>query len=105
MSIIVAAAVSRPVAAAVMSATVLAGVLVDVSGAPASAETISSALARAYGWWASERVDVTAAFEPALRAALDCGRPALIHLRLDADVITSRTTLAAIRASALQKGR
>ena len=41
----------------------------------------------------------------ALRAALDCGRPALIHLRLDADVITSRTTLAAIRASALQKGR
>jgi acetolactate synthase-1/2/3 large subunit len=64
-----------------------------------------AALARAYGWWASERVDVTAAFEPALRAALDCGRPALIHLRLDADVITSRTTLAAIRASALQKGR
>jgi outer membrane protein len=50
MSIIVAAAVSRPVAAAVMSATVLAGVLVDVSGAPASAETISSALARAYAF-------------------------------------------------------
>ena len=26
-----------------------------------------AALARAYGWWASERVDTTAAFEPALR--------------------------------------
>jgi acetolactate synthase-1/2/3 large subunit len=64
-----------------------------------------AALARAYGWWAGERVDTTAAFAPALRAALDCGRPALIHLRLEADVITSRTTLTAIRASALQKGR
>jgi acetolactate synthase-1/2/3 large subunit len=62
-----------------------------------------AALARAYGWWAGERVDATAAFEPALRAALDCGRPALIHVRLDADVITSRTTLAAIRASALKQ--
>ena len=59
-----------------------------------------AALARAYGWWASERVDATAAFEPAFRAALACGRPALIHLRLDADVITSRTTLHAIRAAA-----
>jgi acetolactate synthase I/II/III large subunit len=59
-----------------------------------------AALARAYGWWASERVDTTAAFEPAFRAALDCGRPALVHLRLDADRITSRTTLQAIRAAA-----
>jgi acetolactate synthase-1/2/3 large subunit len=64
-----------------------------------------AALARAYGWWSGERVESTAAFEPALRAALDCGRPALVHVRLDAEVITSRTTLAAIRASALQKGR
>ncbi len=40
-----------------------------------------AALARAYGWWASERVDTTAAFEPALRAALAAGRPALIHLQ------------------------
>ena len=59
-----------------------------------------AALARAYGWWASERVDTTAAFEPAFRAAIDCGRPALLHLRLDSDVITSRTTLHAIRAAA-----
>jgi len=59
-----------------------------------------AALARAYGWHAGERVDNTAAFEPALGAALASGRPSLIHLRLDADVITSRTTLHAIRASA-----
>ncbi len=59
-----------------------------------------AALARAYGWWASERINTTAAFEPALHAALAAGRPALIHLKLDADVITSRTTLAAIRRSA-----
>jgi acetolactate synthase-1/2/3 large subunit len=39
-------------------------------------------------------------FEPALEAALAADRPALIHLRLDADVITSRTTLRAIRAAA-----
>jgi len=59
-----------------------------------------AALARAYGWWAGERVDATAAFEPALREALAVGRPALIHLRLDTDVITSRTTLSAIRKKA-----
>ena len=62
-----------------------------------------AALARAYGWHAGERVDRTADFEPALRAALDAGRPGLIHLRLDADVITSRTTLSAIRAKAEQR--
>jgi acetolactate synthase-1/2/3 large subunit len=59
-----------------------------------------AAMARAYGWFAGERVDATEAFEPALRAALAAGRPALIHLRLDADVITSRTTLADIRRKA-----
>ena len=63
-----------------------------------------AALARAYGWFAGERVDATAAFEPALKAALEAGRPALIHLRLDADVITSRTTLAAIRKKAQAGG-
>jgi len=58
-----------------------------------------AALARAYGWWAGDAVATTAAFEPALQAALASGRPSLIHLRLDADVITSRTTLRAIRAA------
>jgi acetolactate synthase-1/2/3 large subunit len=59
-----------------------------------------AALARAYGWFAGDRVDTTAAFEPALAAALAADRPALIHLRLDADVSTSRTTLGAIRRNA-----
>jgi acetolactate synthase-1/2/3 large subunit len=61
-----------------------------------------AALARAYGWEAA-RVDRTAEFEPAFVQALASGRPTLIHLKLDADVITSRTTLSAIRSSALQR--
>ncbi len=44
-------------------------------------------------------------FEPALRAAMAADRPALIHLKLDPDVITSRTTLSAIRAKAIEMGR
>jgi len=59
-----------------------------------------AALARAFGWWAADRVDKTADFEPAFVAALECGRPALIHVRLATDVITSRTTLTAIRRAA-----
>ena len=55
-----------------------------------------AALARAYGWNASLVTD-TKQFEPALQEALAAGRPALLHLKLDVDVITSRTTLAAIR--------
>jgi len=56
-------------------------------------------LARAYGWQA-ERVDTTAQFEPAFARALASGEPTLLHLKLDTDVITSRTTLGAIRAAA-----
>ena len=56
-------------------------------------------LARAYGWQA-ERVDATAQFEPAFARALASGEPTLLHLKLDTDVITSRTTLSAIRAVA-----
>ncbi|MEO5697966.1 MAG: thiamine pyrophosphate-dependent enzyme, partial [Burkholderiaceae bacterium] len=55
-----------------------------------------AALARAYGWEAS-LVDSTAAFEPAFAAALAAKRPTLIHLKLDADVSTSRATLTSIR--------
>ena len=58
-----------------------------------------AALALAYGWRA-ERVDSTAQFEPAFAAALAAGRPTLIHLKLDADVSTSRATLTAIRHNA-----
>jgi len=59
-----------------------------------------AALARAYGWHA-EFCDRTEDFAPALARALTAGRPALIHLKLDSDVITSRSTLSAIRAAAL----
>jgi acetolactate synthase-1/2/3 large subunit len=61
-------------------------------------------LARAYGWHA-ELVERTSQFEPALERWLQAGRPGLLHLRLDADVITSRTTLGAIRDAALKAGR
>lgn len=61
-----------------------------------------AALARAYGWRA-ERVERTAQFEPAFAAALASGQPTLLHLKLDADVSTSRTTLGAIRIAALQR--
>jgi acetolactate synthase-1/2/3 large subunit len=62
------------------------------------------ALARAYGWQA-ERVDHTAEFELAFARALASGQPTLLHLKLDADVITSRTTLTAIRQAAQAQGR
>jgi acetolactate synthase-1/2/3 large subunit len=57
------------------------------------------ALARAYGWRAA-KVDTTAQFEPALSAALASDGPTLLHLKLSPDVITSRTTLTAIREAA-----
>jgi acetolactate synthase I/II/III large subunit len=63
-----------------------------------------AALARAYGWRA-DTVDATAQFEPAFKAALESGKPTLLHLKLSADVITSRTTLAAIRSAAQARQR
>ena len=62
------------------------------------------ALARAYGWQA-ECVETTADFEPAFARALASCRPTLLHLKLSADVITSRTTLTAIRQTAVAQGR
>ena len=59
-------------------------------------------LARAFGWHAA-RVDRTEEFEPAFLQALSAGRPALIHIPLDADIITSKTTLGAIRSAALAR--
>jgi acetolactate synthase I/II/III large subunit len=61
-----------------------------------------AALARAYGWRA-DRVDETAGFEAAFRRALDAGTPCLIHLKLDPDVSTSRSTLSSLRATALAR--
>ena len=55
-----------------------------------------AALARAYGWHARS-VETTAQFEAAFAAALADERPNLLHLKLDAEISTSRTTLSAIR--------
>jgi acetolactate synthase I/II/III large subunit len=56
-------------------------------------------LARAHAWH-GETVEHTAAFEPAFARAMAADRPSLIHLKLPTEVITSRTTIAAIRAAA-----
>ena len=57
-------------------------------------------MARAHGWWASERVERTEDFEPAFRAALAAGRPALVHVVLPIETLTPRQTLGEIRAAA-----
>jgi acetolactate synthase-1/2/3 large subunit len=59
-------------------------------------------LAQACGWHA-QRVERTDAFEPAAREALAAGRPALLHLILPVDCITSRSRLQDIRAIALRR--
>ncbi|CAD5373711.1 Thiamine pyrophosphate-binding protein [Rubrivivax sp. A210] len=61
-----------------------------------------AALALAYGW-RGERVDETAAFEPALARAIAAGVPTLLHLKLDPEVSTTRSTLSAIRAAGTKK--
>lgn len=57
-----------------------------------------AAIARAHGAH-GETVERTADFAPAFIRALGAGRPALIHLKTDPDIITPRTTLSAIRAN------
>jgi acetolactate synthase-1/2/3 large subunit len=61
-----------------------------------------AALARAYGWGAAT-IDRTAAFGPAFVEALATPRPTLLHLKLPTEVITSRTSLSAIRRAAQQR--
>jgi len=64
-----------------------------------------AALARAYGWhgeFADSTADAVAALERCIAAVESAGRPALLHLKLPTDVITSRTTLSAIREAALK---
>jgi len=63
-----------------------------------------AALARAYGFEATSLRD-TAAFEPAFAAALERNQPTLLHLKLDSDVSTTRTTLSAIREAAHKRGQ
>ncbi len=57
-----------------------------------------AALAEAYGW-RSHRVQQTAQFEPALQTALACETPTLIHVSLDAEVISPRATITQLRAA------
>ncbi|MCV4639513.1 thiamine pyrophosphate-dependent enzyme, partial [Escherichia coli] len=51
-----------------------------------------AALARAYGWH-GRLIAETAEFERAFRGALDRREPTLLHLKLDAEISTSRATL------------
>jgi acetolactate synthase-1/2/3 large subunit len=60
-----------------------------------------AALARAYGAH-GETVLATEEFPAAFQRAAASGRPAIIEVRIDPDVITTRTTLSAIRAKALE---
>ena len=61
-----------------------------------------AALARAYGF-AAEFVQHTGEFEPAFRAALERNAPTLLHLQLNTDVSTTRSTLSEIRSAAQRR--
>jgi len=58
-----------------------------------------AAYARAFGGH-GETVRRTADFAPAFERALASGKPAIIHVTVDPDIITPATTLAAIRRTA-----
>ena len=62
-----------------------------------------AALARAYGW-RGEFIDRTEQIAGAVQRAVEAGTPSLLHVKLPTDVITTRTTLAAIRSAAQKKG-
>ena len=61
-----------------------------------------AAFARALGCH-GETVETTDAFLPAFRRALASNLPAVIELKTDPEMITTRTTIAAIREAALQR--
>jgi acetolactate synthase-1/2/3 large subunit len=58
-----------------------------------------AALARAYGGFGAA-VARTEEFAPAFEEAVASGRPAVIELRMDPEMITTRTTLSALRRQA-----
>ena len=62
------------------------------------------ALAKAYGAH-GELVEKTADFAPSFERAAKAGKPALIEIRLSAEVITPRQTLSQIRAAAMASGQ
>ena len=55
-----------------------------------------AALGAAYGMF-TRRVESNDAFGPAFDEALNAGRPALIHIRTDPEVLTPTTTISALR--------
>jgi acetolactate synthase-1/2/3 large subunit len=61
-----------------------------------------AAYARAFGGH-GETVEETAQFLPAYDRALASGLPSILHVKVDPEAITPTTTLAAIRAEALEK--
>ncbi len=63
-----------------------------------------AALARAYGLH-GETVEKTGDFEAAFERAVASGKPALLELRIDPNVISTRTSLTAIREQAVKAGR
>ena len=63
-----------------------------------------AALARSYGAH-GETVEETAQFRPALRRALEAGKPALIELKTDAEALTPKATLSQVRKAAEAKAR
>ncbi|CAM3472575.1 thiamine pyrophosphate-binding protein [Bordetella sputigena] len=60
-----------------------------------------AAYAQAFGGY-GERVDTTEQFAPALRRAMESGKPAILHCLIDPEVITPTTTLEKIRDTALK---
>ena len=59
-------------------------------------------LARAYGAY-GDVVETTDQFRPAFESALAAGKTAVLDLRFDANIISTRTTLEAIRNAALER--
>jgi acetolactate synthase-1/2/3 large subunit len=59
-----------------------------------------AAYARAFGGFGAT-VEKTADFAPAFRAAQESGKPAILHLKIDPEGITTSTTLSAIRQKSL----
>jgi len=61
-----------------------------------------AAYARSFGAF-GEVVETTEQFSPAFERAIASGAPALLELRLPAEVITPTTTLSAIREQSLKR--
>ena len=58
-----------------------------------------AAIARAYGGH-GETVEATDQFAPALERARSAGKPAIVHIKTEAEAITPTTTLSALRTAA-----